>query len=520
VFAVLAGCGTITEQPPPEPVSQEEVGAVHLAVVSLAPWSEYVESMQPHFALTADQALEQVLRVGQLRRRLETDSAALSIGATQGGSEAKAPVASARPASRSASELAMGDPRRDAMTDYWTATALYQEVQLLNRYVADAAIPKGFVPYVVRLQLTLLPRYRGAPYDAYSSISFFTTGARRLNESVWARSVDEKPDAGAPSPVAGSAPRVLPLLVTDNLEAALATDEFERSRKLSLAAAGTVGTAQVGLGAERSKGLVEQTGGLDLNSLLTVTRLSENTLRVRLGAMQQGSQRFAMVPRTHKITLLVMVPEKAQAALQVIARTEMVHAETGRTLQPRTPSRILVLKAELAGLYGVSSIELVNDFLRLAQQNAQEQFLALAARNGIERPHLLWVDTLGLLSGGQYSSNIVDLDGPRYEVAPMPPPVQTVYLLDDGTKIVGELVGGRHLTMDPIEVELHVGDKTLPGVRVVPVDGGRALRFECRSLRERGIDPSSLRIRLRIRGEMVDYDQVEYRRPKPPPKKK
>ncbi|MHC4847266.1 MAG: hypothetical protein ACYTEG_02295 [Planctomycetota bacterium] len=198
----------------------------------------------------------------------------------------------------------------------------------------------------------------------------------------------------------------------------------------------------------------------------------------------------------------------------------MVHAETGRTLQPRTPSRILVLKAELAGLYGVSSIELVNDFLRLAQQNAQEQFLALAARNGIERPHLLWVDTLGLLSGGQYSSNIVDLDGPRYEVAPMPPPVQTVYLLDDGTKIVGELVGGRHLTMDPIEVELHVGDKTLPGVRVVPVDGGRALRFECRSLRERGIDPSSLRIRLRIRGEMVDYDQVEYRRPKPPPKKK
>ena len=53
VFAVVVGCGTITEQPPPEPVSQEQVGAVHLAVVSLAPWSEYVESMQPHFQLTA-----------------------------------------------------------------------------------------------------------------------------------------------------------------------------------------------------------------------------------------------------------------------------------------------------------------------------------------------------------------------------------------------------------------------------------------------------------------------------------
>ncbi|MHC4451831.1 MAG: hypothetical protein ACYS0E_17120, partial [Planctomycetota bacterium] len=493
------------------------VGAVHLAVVSLAPWSDYVDSMQPNFQLTADEALERVLRVGQLRRRLETDSAALSVGARQGGSEATAPAASARPASRSASELAMGDPKRDAMTDYWAATALYQEVQLLNRYIGDAAIPKGFVPYVVRLQLTLLPRYRGAPYDAYSSISFFTTGERRLNQSVWARSVDGGADSDAPSPVAGSAPRVLPLLVTDNLEAALATDEYERSRKLAVAAAGTVGTAQVGIGAERSKGLAEQTAGLDLNSLLTVTRLSENTLRVRLGAMQQGSQRFAMVPRTHKITLLVMVPEKAQAALQVIARTEMVHAETGRTLQPRTPTRIALLKAELGGVYGVASIELVNEFFRLAQLNAQQEFLTLAARNGVERPHLLWVDTLGLLSGGQYSSNIVDLDGPRFEVAPQPPPIQTVYLLDDGTKIVGELVGGRHLTIDPIEVELHVGDKTLPGVRVIPVDGGRALRFECRSLRERGLDPSSLRIRLRIRGEMVDYDQVEYRRPKPKP---
>jgi len=62
----------------PEPVSQDEVGAVHLAVVSAAPWSEYVESLQPRFELTADQALGLVNRVGQLRNRAETDSAGIA----------------------------------------------------------------------------------------------------------------------------------------------------------------------------------------------------------------------------------------------------------------------------------------------------------------------------------------------------------------------------------------------------------------------------------------------------------
>jgi hypothetical protein len=486
LFAGLLGCGTIGgEAPQPEPVSQDEVGAVHLSVVSLAPWSDYVESLQPHFELNADEALHRVVRTSGLRRRLETDAAALSIGAQQAGSTATAP----------------------------DATALYQEVQLLNRYVFDAAIPNGYVPFVVRLQLTLLPRYRGAPYDAYSSISFFTTGPRRLNETVWARTTKE--DAEVPPEIAGSAPRVLPLLVTDNLEAALATDEYERSRRLALSAAGTAGTTMVGVGAERSKGLTEQSAGLDLNSLLTVTRLSENTLRVRLGAMQQGSSRFAMVPRTHKITLLVMVPQGAQAALQVVSRTELVHAETGRTLQPRTESRIAMMKAELGELYGISSQGLTDRLLDLAQQNAQREFLALAQSQGIERPHLLWVDTVGLLSGGQYSSSVVDLDGPRVEIEPSPPPVQTVYLLDDGTRIVGELVGGKHLTLEPLEMELHIGDKTLPVVRVIPVEGGRALRFECRSLHKHGIDPASMRIRLRMGDEMIDYEQVEYRRPKP-----
>jgi len=518
LVAGLFGCGTLWERPSrPESVSQDDVGAVHLAIVSVAPWADYVEWLQPHFELTADQALENVNRVGQLRRRAETASDAISIGAQQKGDAAQAPAAPAGGTGlRTASDLEMRDPKRDAMTDYWTATSLYQEVQLLNRYVYDAAIPKGYVPFVVRLQLTLLPRYRDAPYDAYSSISFFTTGDRRLNRDVWARGTDGD-GAGEgdepPSGVAGSAPRVLPLLVTDNLEAALATDEYARSRRISLTAAGTAGTTQLGVGAQSDRGLVEQNAGLDLNSLLTVTRLSENTLRVRLGAMQQGSQRFAMVPRTHKITLLVMVPKGAPAALQVLARTEMVNAETGKTLRPRTPERIEELMQAVADDYGVADASLIPEFLRLAQQNAQQAFLELAAEHRIARAQLLWVDTVGLLSGGQYSSSLVDLDGPRVEMKPVSPPEQTVYLEDDGTQLTGELVGGQHLLLEPVRVEVHVGGQTLPGVRVVPVDGGRALRFQCRSLRAHGIEPASLRVRLMLGSQEIDFDQVQYRAP-------
>ena len=55
-----------------------------------------------------------------------------------------------------------------------------------------------------------------------------------------------------------------------------------------------------------------------------MARLSENSLRVRLGALQQASARFAMVPRNHYVTLLLMVPEEAvlqRADGEVVFRT-------------------------------------------------------------------------------------------------------------------------------------------------------------------------------------------------------
>src|SRR5262249_46380669 len=51
--------------------------------------------------------------------------------------------------------------------------------------------------------------------------------------------------------------------------------------------------------------------GEDTNSLLTVTKVARNSLRVRFGATQQLSSGLALVPRNHTVTLVVFVPRSS-----------------------------------------------------------------------------------------------------------------------------------------------------------------------------------------------------------------
>jgi hypothetical protein len=76
--------------------------------------------------------------------------------------------------------------------------------------------------------------------------------------------------------------------------------------------------------------------GRDFNSLLTVARVSDNTLRVRLGA-QSAASGYAMVPRTHNITILLLIPDcDAQPVARIVAKSEVVDIETGVPLKART----------------------------------------------------------------------------------------------------------------------------------------------------------------------------------------
>ena len=65
-----------------------------------------------------------------------------------------------------------GTAQKEPFLQYQTALSLYQEVQLLNSYVRNAARRSGYIPYIMRLQVTVLPFARNQPYDVYADIAF------------------------------------------------------------------------------------------------------------------------------------------------------------------------------------------------------------------------------------------------------------------------------------------------------------------------------------------------------------
>jgi hypothetical protein len=205
-------------------IDQRDAGVVHVTVLAVAPWSHYVDALSPRFSMTADEAVGRVVR--DTRQSFESSQSSVSTGvsATEKPSTYGAPTGP--DAIKASNFTALPDRLKgpDAMMEVWTANSLYQEVQILNRVLRDAVIPTGFRPYLVRLQVSLMPRRRHQPYDAYTTLPFFApeaapSGAVARRE-VAPPSVSLR-DAGTTGSPGGTGPVVLPLLVTDNLESSL-----------------------------------------------------------------------------------------------------------------------------------------------------------------------------------------------------------------------------------------------------------------------------------------------------------
>lgn len=199
--ATMTACSSV-----PPPRSQEEVGAVNLSVTLVAPWENYISALTPNFTLSASDAVnkvipgtgiieEKMLDALGLSARLgfpqtsesftktintkttKTDSEEIKESSTITGdsTEKKDPgklpdmPSKAQGADKGIKDLP-GLPaesgkglRKDAMLEYTAATALYQEVQLLNRYVTDAALRHNMEAYIVRLQIGVVPFRRNLP---------------------------------------------------------------------------------------------------------------------------------------------------------------------------------------------------------------------------------------------------------------------------------------------------------------------------------------------------------------------
>jgi len=231
---------------------------------------------------------------------------------------------------------------KDAMLQYWTAAALYQEVKLISRYVDDAAIATNYVPYLVRLQVSLMPRMRNLPYDAHTLLSFFGGRFKTNNGSGPDRLPAALPE-GKDGTAQDEGIKVLPLLVTDNLEATLHSRSVENIRQLALGLSAVIQGVGLGVDLQKVDEELRTVLGRDYNSTFSVGRVSDNTVQCRFGALNQATAQYAMIPQAHNVSLVVLVPRKKESGanpftndLRVVSKTELVHALSGKSLPSLT----------------------------------------------------------------------------------------------------------------------------------------------------------------------------------------
>lgn len=274
--------------PKPRPAT----GDIHVSAVSLTDWAVYGSRFQPKFALTEAEALAHAvpdtLQIEQ--SALDTVSMALRVKAMQATTALTEPPAAGDtdvPTLTPAKGVA--DPARltsDPRLKYLMATALWQEVQVLNRYVSDAVQASGdqlVVPYLVRLQVTGQPDSVEAAYTQDLTIRFTSSQGQQVD--------------------------VIPLLINDHIEAALASRRAEEASRLSLSLAALLKGVGIGLDFDSLKAQVDQSVAREMNSLLSVAKHGRSTLRVRLGARRLADSTYRTATEPRFLTVLVLFPK-------------------------------------------------------------------------------------------------------------------------------------------------------------------------------------------------------------------
>ncbi|MCA1905232.1 MAG: hypothetical protein LDL11_01420 [Desulfarculus sp.] len=329
----------------------EKVGFAHVSVLSVAPWHEIEGMLQPSFDLTPEDARQRALPVTV---RWEEKLMLALVGKVGVGNDKPSPPAAEAKDQPGFKDWDKFEAANNPILEYQLANALYQEVQILNNYVRYAARSKGYEAFLVRLQVSIMPLAHDMPYDTYVNIGFMTEPEHlrkvmtrdlestseinrkfrdRLCAQVSQQGNDRQqyldrickesvPVVKRTDPMfsincqgdercqdGNDSPKAIPLLVTDSLEAA----QTLISAKLLMQAAAAVKRSFEGdaVGAELGAALDKERtkARKDLTSTMTVTRVWDNFLRARFGATRTDEKTYAMVPRNHNISILLLVPK-------------------------------------------------------------------------------------------------------------------------------------------------------------------------------------------------------------------
>lgn len=518
----------------------DHAGSVQVAVLSVAPWSKVAKSLQPEFDITPKSAIDESIPATQhiIERLLDVLRASLKVATpTVGVTETR--TTTGRSGTDPVEELKQTEERKpgdvskvtatdvgtgrtvpapfeqpkldlkaiDPLLRYQAATALYQEVKILSQYVANAMKREGYTPHLVRLQVGVMPHARDLAYDTYANISFFTAvermkrsdvlevagGSRIIGPTAQFATVLEPPYRGS-SPSARTVvmkhPVVVPLLVTDNLESAIHERSIQTVRQ---AAFGLLAMLKgVGLSADVGKLSDELNAvlGKDVNSLFTVARMSDNTVRVRFGGMNQAGAGYAMVPRTHHVSLLVLIPDRVRH-VKVMTRSEFRDVDTGEPLEHRSSAEVLLPMIEkiwdkynLAKpvhkdtYYRIANAVYFNDFAGFADLMRKLQPDAAAAYDG-RRPELplsrlnlftyVWTDLVGTRVGSGFSQAAFDVPRETAEASAVCPRTQTPVLVDDTTRAVSTtLAAGQNLDASKLGAVLEITCPSAPALTFAP----------------------------------------------------
>ena len=314
----LAACAHYHERKVPVAQTAQQVANIYISAYPEVPWSSISSLLTPNLKLTIQQAqniaastteaqslLLSTVLAGNLGINLPTTGAspgAQSSATTQPStlqSPGSIPPLPTLPQAATPTNVAPSTALApvDGSELLVTSTALFQQAAILDNQISQQYIPHGYTAHLITFQINIQPLRDDWSYDAFVDITLIPSSLIAGVEN----SLTTHANAGAPGPIV-----VKPLIITDALETSSVQQSVQQIRQALLQLSGSIG--KTGLGAGFGAGSNSQRGlaSYDKNSLVTAGRVSDDTIRIRLGAAYSGAGQPALIPRTYNVSLFVL----------------------------------------------------------------------------------------------------------------------------------------------------------------------------------------------------------------------
>ncbi len=379
LIAILAlgGCTPDTWKPT-HVSSQADVGKLLVTVTSVTPWADIADALQPKFTLSGDDAVKAVLPViyqagqtslSQIGASIQanfpgtsstsTQTQALTAGAPSApstgsktdsltaGAPISSPTAPSYPITSVPTLGSLPTLGTDPLLAMQAAKSFFEATVLENREVVNAALRKGYVPYLVRLRLTMQSDRPYLAYNIRSDIAFFS-------ENQYQQQSIPELDSQNYSEYE-NVPVVVPIVATDNIERAMSQQSAAVARAFSAALSGVVQGLSIGGAFSNVAATIDTSAGSDYNTKLSVAREVDNVLSVRIGAALQGHSGRALIDQPYEVATILLVPQSyfigkdanTPLNLRVFSDSDYIDAESGRQL-PDASSNTFLAKVDTA----------------------------------------------------------------------------------------------------------------------------------------------------------------------------